>query len=225
VFNHETIDLGYEDLMSVTKSTGRTYTTPPSPHGRKTFPSITTVLGLKSKKGIDAWRKRVGEVEANKILHRASNRGTAVHEITEKYLNNEENYQQGYMPNVVENFLDIKPIFERIGTIYGQELPLYSEHLSVAGRVDCIADFDGVLSIIDFKTSLRPKKREWVETYFMQECFYSIALFERTGMRAHQLVTIIAVDNNPPQLFIEDMDNWVEPLKEAINEFVVQTTK
>ena len=216
MFRHEKVELGYEDLSCVTRSTGRKYTTP----NKKEYPSITTVLSAKSKEAIKAWRARVGEEEANKISQRASIRGTAVHAIIEKYLNNEEDFREGYMPHIIQSFNDVRPHFDqRIGTVYGQEIPLYSDHLGVAGRVDCVAEFDGKLSIIDFKTSLKPKKKEWVESYFQQECFYAIAWEERTGMPITQLVTIIAVDNAAPQVFIEHRDDWVPALRESILQF------
>jgi genome maintenance exonuclease 1 len=124
------------------------------------------------------------------------------------------------MPDIVGSFMDLKPFFDnRIGTIYGQEMALYSDHFEVAGRVDCVAEFDGKMSIIDFKTSLKPKKKEWVESYFMQECFYAIAFEERTKIPVTQLVTIIAVDNSTPELYIEHRDDWVEPLREVIKEY------
>ena len=219
IFKHEKIDLGYDDLTCVTRPEGRKYTTPPGTE-RREYPSITTVLGSVNKASIEAWKLRVGEEVWKKVLFRASQRGTAVHETVERYLNNDENFSLGCMPHIIETFNDMKSIFdERIGTIYGQELPLYSNHLGVAGRVDCIADFDGELSIIDFKTSAKPKKEEWIHNYYMQECFYSAALFERTGMKAHQLVTIMAVDNFPTQVFIERMDDWIEPLQEIIKNY------
>ena len=116
------------------------------------------------------WRKRVGEEEANRISHRASTRGTKVHEIIEKYIDNDENFRDGYTPDVLESFLIMKPILDGfIGTVYAQEAPLYSTHLGVAGRVDCVAEFDGQLSIIDFKTSRKKKKKDWINNYFMQE--------------------------------------------------------
>ena len=111
---------------------------------------------------------------------------------------------------------------ERIGKVYGQELPLYSDHLRVAGRVDCVAEFDGVLSIIDFKTSRKTKRKSWCESYFCQEAAYAIMWEERTGMPITQLVTIIAVDDlnqqGPgSQVFIEKRDNWVPKLRETID--------
>ena len=136
----------------------------------------------------------------NGISHRASTRGTAVHAIIEKYINNEENFKDGYTPDIIGSFLDLKPILDgRIGRVYAQEAPLYSNHLGVAGRVDCVADFDGKLSIIDFKTSMKPKRKDWITNYFMQESAYAIMWEERTGRPITQLVTIISVDNHDPQ--------------------------
>lgn len=213
VFEHVGIDLGYDDLECETKESGRKYSTP---DGIK-YPSITTVLSILSRDAIMAWRRRVGAEEANKISHRASTRGTAVHAIIEKYLNNEEDYREGYMPNIVDNFLTVKQILdERIGKIYAQEVPLYSDYLGVAGRVDCVAEFDGQLSIIDFKTSRRLKTVEQVESYFMQEAFYAVAFEERTKMPITQLVTIISVDEGECQVFVEHRDNWVKPLQDVI---------
>lgn len=212
-FEHLNIEL--KDMVSEDTENGRVYKTPEGIN----LPSITTVLSILSRAGIAAWRKRVGEEEANRISHRASTRGTAVHAIIEKYLNNEENYRDGYTPNIIQSFLDLQPIFDdHIGKIYGQECALYSTHLGVAGRVDCVAEFDGKLSIIDFKTSRKRKVPSMIKNYFMQEAAYAIMWEERTGMPITQLVTIIAVDDNPPQVFIEHRDNWVRPLKETIEQ-------
>lgn len=215
MFKHEPIDLGYQDLDCVTKTTGRKYETPAG----QSYPSITTVLSLQSRDAITAWRKRVGNEEANRISKRASTRGTAVHDMAEKYVNNDPTWNVA-MPNILGNFMDIKPILdERLTLVYGQELPLYSDHLKLAGRVDCVGIFDGKISIIDYKTSSKTKKYEWVKNYFMQEAFYAIAWEERTGMPITQLVTIIAVDNEDPQVFIEHRDNWDQELIRCIKEY------
>lgn len=214
MFEHVQIDL--REINSEDKNGKRIYT---SPEGIN-LPSITTVLSLLSREGIAKWRKKVGEEEANKILFRASTRGTAVHEIVEKYINNEKDFKDGYTPDIISTFSDIRSILDnRIGRIYAQEAPLYSLHLGVAGRVDCIAEFDGRISVIDFKTSRKPKQAKYITNYFMQEAAYSIMWEERTGMPITQLVTIIAVDNNEPQVFIEHRDNWVRPLKETIAKY------
>lgn len=214
MFKHETVEL--TEMESVTTDSGRKYKTPEGVN----YPSITTVLSILSRESIAKWRKRVGEAEANKISTRASGRGTRVHEIIEKYINNQEDYRNGYTPDIIQSFIDIRHILDnRIGTVYAMEAPLYSDHLGVAGRVDCVAEFDGKLSIIDFKTSMKPKRIEWIKNYFMQESAYAIMWEERTGMPIVQLVTIISVDNSEPQVFIEHRDNWVRPLRETIAQY------
>ena len=216
MFEHVKVDLGYGDLDSETKTTGRNYVTPDG----KRYPSVTTVLSILTEDSIREWRARVGEETANKISHRASTRGTAVHAIIEDYINNEPEYAKKYMPNVYDNFLSVKSVLDdRIGKVYAQECALYSEHLGVAGRVDCIADFDGKISIIDFKTAKKPKKAEWITNYFIQESAYAVMWEERTGMPITQLVTIVAVDNEQPQIFIEHRDKWTEQLRDTITEY------
>ncbi len=214
MFKHEPIDLGYEDL-STTNDGGRKYQTP-----KGNYPSITTLLGNLSKKAIMEWRDRVGHEEANKISRQAAGRGTAVHQVCEDYVNNKPDYDKDLMPNILHDFKRIKDILDkRIGIVYGQELPLYSDHLGVAGRVDCVAEFDGKPSIIDYKTSRKTKKKEWIHSYFMQECFYAIAWEERTGIPITQLVTIISVDDAEPQVFIEHRDNWDRELVKVIQQY------
>lgn len=216
MFNHVSIDLGYDDLNAVTTESGRRYAAPDG----KTYPSVTTVLSILSEESIRKWRERVGEEEANKISHRASTRGTAVHAIIEDYINNVENYQQKYLPNILDNFLTVKDILDkRIGDVYAQEAALYSDYLGLAGRVDCVGVFDGKLSIIDFKTAKKAKRRDWITNYFIQESAYAIMFEERTGTPITQLVTIIAVDDDEPQVFIEHRDDWAPKLLETIDEY------
>lgn len=203
-------------MNAVTTEKGRQYRTPEGID----LPSITTVLSILSRESIAKWRARVGHEEANRISHRASSRGTRVHEIVEKYINNEENFKDGYTPDIISSFSDLKPILDsRIGRVYAQEAPLYSNHLGVAGRVDCIAEFDGRLSVIDFKTSMKPKRKDWITNYFMQESAYAIMWEERTNLPITQLVTIISVDNHEPQIFVEHRDTWVRPLRETIAKY------
>lgn len=200
MFNH--VDHGFtlEELEADTTENGRFYTTPSG----QILPSITTVLSVKNKSGLDAWRKRVGEEEANRVMNQAALRGTAVHQLAEDYVNNEKDWKKGAMPANLFTFNTIKPLLDKhLNNVWIQEAPLYSEKLSVAGRVDCIAEWDGVLSIIDYKTSKRPKKREYVESYFIQEAAYAAMFLERTGVPIKQIVTVIAVDDNEPQVYIE----------------------
>ena len=214
MFDHESVEL--TEMNAVTTDTGRKYKTPEGVN----LPSITTVLSILSRESIAKWRARVGAAEANRISHRASTRGTSVHEIIEKYVNNDPNFKDGYTPDIIASFLDVKPILdERLTKVYAQEAPLYSNHLGVAGRVDCVGIFDGKPSIIDYKTSMKPKRKDWIKNYFMQEAAYAIMWEERTGQPIVQLVTVISVDNAPPQVFVEHRDNWVRPLRETIEKY------
>ena len=214
MFDHEIVEL--TEMNAVTTDSGRKYKTPEGVN----LPSITTVLSILSRESIAKWRAKVGHAEANRISHRASTRGTSVHEIIEKYVNNDPNFKDGYTPDIIASFLDVKPILdERLTKVYAQEAPLYSNHLGVAGRVDCVRIFDGKPSIIDYKTSMKPKRKDWIKNYFMQEAAYAIMWEERTGQPIVQLVTVISVDNAPPQVFVEHRDNWVRPLRETIEKY------
>ena len=209
MFTH--IDNAYKfiDLEAEENESGRFYL---SPKGAK-LPSMTTVLKLVNEQSIMEWRKRVGEEKANAIATKASRRGTAVHYMCEDYLNNLENYTEKKMPVDIEFFNKMKPMLDKhVNNIHAQEVPLYSEFLQMAGRVDCIAEWDGKLSIIDFKTSRKLKKKEWISSYFMQCAGYAIMFEEITGTPITQLVIFVGVDDEDPQVFIEHRDNWTEAL-------------
>ena len=170
------------------------------------YPSITTVIGNNAKKqaGLAKWRARVGKDKAAAISTRSATRGTNFHSIVEDYLNkdlNIEEYKESPLPVVM--FEQTKKTLDRISNIYLQEAALYSDNLEVAGRVDCIADFDGVLSIIDFKTSAEPKREAYLYDYFVQETAYACCLQELYGITVKQLVTIVACENGETQVVIK----------------------
>ena len=179
------------------------------------YPSITTVLGELSKAAIQEWRKRVGETEANKISGKASRRGTSLHSVCESYIQNKEEFLNGETPHIVELFKTIEPFLERVDNVHGVELALYSDHFGIAGRTDLIAEFDGKLSVIDYKTSNKIKKKSWCDKYFAQGAFYGIAYEELTSIPVSQVVIIIAVENEQPQLFVEKRDDWTHLIWEA----------
>jgi hypothetical protein len=165
MFNHVNLDHNLQELECETLPTGRTYKTP---DGNK-YPSVTTVLGEQSKAGIIAWRKRIGEEEANKISSQAATRGTAVHTLAENYINNDADWSKGAMPANLFSFNQIKTILDtNMNNVYAQEVPLYSDQLKVAGRVDLIAEWGGQLAIVDFKTSRKPKQEKYIQNYFMR---------------------------------------------------------
>ena len=197
------IHYDWAKLERDTQSDGtRVYKTPSG----KSYPSVTTVTGLQTKKGILEWRRRVGEEEANRVSAKASGRGTRIHTLCENYLlGNDVNP----LISDAEMFGSMKEWLDDIDNIHCLETPLYSDFLQVAGTVDCIAEFQGKLSVIDFKTSSKPKDRDDIHQYFMQTAAYAVAFEERTGIPIGRLVIIMGVDNDFPRLFIEKRDNWI----------------
>lgn len=183
------------------------------------YPSVTTVLGALSEQAIAEWRAKVGEEEARKISTRAANRGTKLHLYTENYLKNENSFFDGVDIFAQELFTSFKPVLEPINNIHCQETKLYSHYLKLAGTVDCIAEYNGRLSIIDFKTAGKPKKHEWIHNYFMQCAAYAIMYEELTGIPVPQLVVLIAVEDELPQVFIEKRNTWARPLIDARKRF------
>ena len=180
----------------------RVYATPNGEY----YPSITTVISSNAKKqaGLAKWRARVGKEKAAAISSRSASRGTKFHSITEDYLNNEldiEKYKDSPLPVVM--FEQTKKTFDRIGNIYLQEAFLYSRHLEVAGRVDLVAEFDGELSIIDFKTSAEPKREAYLYDYFVQETAYACCFQELYSLTVKKLVTIVACENGETQVVIK----------------------
>jgi len=181
-----------------------------TPTGRA-YPSVTTVTGLHSKQGILEWRKRVGEAEANRISSQASKRGTKVHGYCESYLRSELCEPDTFDSEI---FGRIRPYLEKIDNIHALETPLYSDHLEVAGTVDCIAEYEGKLSVIDFKTSSKPKTRDHIHGYFMQTAAYAVAFEELIGIPVGRLVIIMGIDDNPTKIFVEKRDDWIDGFKD-----------
>jgi hypothetical protein len=212
MFKH--LDMKKLTLNRIDAEDGRKYETP---NGKK-YPSITTVLGdTADKSALFAWKKRVGEEKAAAISLAATTRGTAMHQLCEDYLSNEPLSDDHVAGNFM--FLGIRPALDRINNVRMLEASLYSDALKVAGTVDCIAEIDGKLSVIDFKTSKSPKKEEWISDYFMQAAFYCVAYHEIYEELPKQLAILISVQNGTYQEFIvegKDMIYWVERLKTRI---------
>ena len=213
-FKHTPVEYNEETLDQQNRKSGRVYV---DEKGNE-YPSITRVLSILNKDAIMAWRKRVGEEEANRISTKASKRGTKVHGLIEKFIANEE-------WNVDVNLLDLqvmKDVTPAISTslseVFAIEKKMYSEHLGVAGTVDCVGIWNNKRSIIDWKTSRKWKKKEWISGYFMQSAAYAIMWEERTGMPIKNLVICIAGDEGV-QIFEEDRDDWTQPLIDTIAEF------
>lgn len=200
-----------DDLKSQTLSDGKRYYTLPD---GTNLPSVTTVLGVMKKDAIMAWRKRVGDEVANAISKKATSRGTNVHTLCERYLNNDS--LGDIMPDAKEMFNDIKPLLDQINNIHYQEQALWSTKLGLAGRVDCIAEFAGTLSVIDFKTSKKVKSIKDIEDYFWQTSAYALMYEELVGTPIDQVVIIMAVENSKPLLFIQKTEDHIDGLVKAI---------
>jgi ATP-dependent exoDNAse (exonuclease V) beta subunit len=205
-FYHETIEKPPE-LSSETTENGRFYTTPDG----NVYPSVTTVLGrVSDKTRLKEWRDRVGNAEADKILRQAGRRGTAFHDLCEEYLKNNPDYKKGHMPANIASFNHIKPFLDKnVTSIGGLELPLYSDKLRVAGRVDLLCKWRGEWAIADFKTSRRDKGREDIHDYFMQAACYSYMVFERINILPKKIVIIMTLDDTQPKVFEERSKDWL----------------
>ena len=218
MFNHVPVEL---PTISATNKDGvRLYETP---EGNK-YPSITTVLSVRNKKGLMEWRKRVGNEVANHISRTAAARGTKGHHMCEDYLNNMEDDWPDKFKEHKKNFLPwclFKQLRNEalchINDIYAQEAGLYSDKYKVAGRVDCIAKYKGTLSIIDFKTSTKEKNDEWNENYYIQGSAYAEMFGERTGIEISQVVILVVTEDGTVQEFIKDKQEYLNRLSETIN--------
>ena len=206
-------------LKAKTSDVGRFYT---NLETNESYPSITTVLGAQSKQGILEWKKRVGEDVANHISNQAATRGTAVHNMVEDHLNNVnvdevEKYKKQFLPRMMFNVL--KPELTKINNIRLQEAAMYSSDYTVAGRVDCIGEYDGVLSVIDFKTSTKEKSEDWIENYFIQGSAYSQMYKEHFGEEVPQIVILITTEQGTTQVFKKNPHDYLEKLKQYVEEF------
>ena len=215
-FNH--IDIELPKLSRETIDGVRYYSVPDEEELLKLV-SITSVTSHFNKDIFVKWRKRVGDEEADRITKRATKRGTDMHTLVEHYMKNEELPE---VPPISEFLFKIsKANLKRINNIYALEGSLYSKQLGIAGTVDCIAEYDGELAIIDFKTSAKPKPRGWIEHYFVQCMAYGCMLYELTGISVKKLVIIMACENGECVVYEErDKSKYIKLLTEYIGKFV-----
>ncbi len=215
-FNH--VDLKLPSLERETIDGVRYYKIPDGEELLK-FVSITSVTSHKNRQFFADWRKKVGEETADKITKQATSRGTDMHTLVEHLLKNET------LPDVqpLSQFLFkiAKPELNKINNIYALESSLYSKYLGVAGTVDCIAEYNGELAVIDFKTSKKPKPKEWIEHYFVQAVAYACMLYEMTGISVKKLVILMACENGECIVYEEyDKQKYIKLLVQYIREFV-----
>jgi len=210
IFKHNLVE---EVKLETTTIDGKRYYV--LPDGDK-FRSVTTVLGdALDKTALLEWKKKVGEEEAQKITTQAARRGTAVHTLCENYVLNKDNYIENAVPSSVDSFLNIKSVLDfNVDNILGIETPLYSKALKTAGRCDLIAEYNGIPSVIDFKTSRKLKKEEWIESYFLQTTVYSMMFEQLYKIKIPQIVVIISVDHEGPQVFQKNRSDYVNRVLE-----------
>ena len=192
----------FPKLKRIDSDAGRVYETPTG----LAYPSVTSVMSLMKAQQIHEWRARVGAEEANKISSRASRRGTSIHSLCEDYLLG-KNPQPS--PFDHEMFTSMRPLLDRINNIHCLETQLFSHHLQVAGTVDCIAEYEGKLHVIDFKTASKPKQRDWIHDYFMQTSAYAVMFEELTGIPVGRLLIVMGVDDHEPLVFQEKRNDWI----------------
>jgi len=213
MFNH--VEIEVPRLSRKTIDGVRYYDTP---SGKKLV-SITSVISHYNREIFVNWRKRVGNEEANKVTKQSTSRGTDTHTLIEHYLKNEDLPTVQPLSDML--FKIAKGDLKNIDNIHGLETPLYSEFLGIAGTVDCIAEYNNELAIIDFKTSKKPKKREWIEGYFVQCAAYACMLYELTGLTVKKFVIIMTCENGECEVYEEyDKAKYIKLLTKYIREFV-----
>ena len=192
----------------------------------KMYPSITSVTSFYNRDVFINWRKKVGEEKANKITVAATSRGTAYHDVVEHYLNNKDIKDLKILPTTKFLFLQSKDKLDRIDNIHALEKSLYSDYLGLAGRVDCIAEYDGELAVIDFKTATKIKPEKWVQNYFVQETAYACMYYEMTGTPVKKLITIMVAENGECVVYEKrNKGHYIKLLTEYIRKFVNYKTK
>ena len=209
------VEIDYPSLSRETIDGVRYYDTPT---GEKLV-SITSVISHYNREIFRSWRARVGNEEANKITKQATSRGTDMHTLVEYYIRNQK--LPTVQPLSEYLFKMAKPDLDKIDNIHAIEQALFSKELGIAGSVDCIAEYEGELAVIDFKTSKKPKPRKWIDHYFVQCAAYACMLYEMTGIMVKKFVIIMVCENGEVEVYEEhDKRKYINLLSEYIREFV-----
>jgi ATP-dependent exoDNAse (exonuclease V) beta subunit len=216
MFNH--IELNLHDLKRKEIDGVRHYVIPESNDELLHFVSITSVISWINRDKFSKWRKKVGDEVADRTMRKAASRGTDMHTLVEHYLKNEDLPKVQPLSELL--FKIAKKDLNKIGNIHCLEKALYSKRLMVAGTVDCIAEYNGELAIIDFKTSKKPKPRDWIDHYFVQCAAYACMLYELTGIMVKKFVIIMSCENGECIVYEEyDKAKYIELLGEYLRRF------
>ncbi len=217
MFTHSNVE--FDTLTRETIDGVRYYKVPGSEELIK-LPSITSVISHRNREKFREWEEKIGLEEANRIRRKSTSRGTDAHTLIEQYLNNEKEYKE-VQPLSTYLFKQAKPTLDNIDNILCQEQAMYSLQLGIAGSVDCIAEYDDELAIIDFKTSAKAKPRKWIEDYFVQCAAYACMLYEMKGIIVKKFVIIMTCEDGEVKVYEErDKSKYINLLSEYIREFV-----
>ena len=183
----------------------------------KNYPSVTTVLNIRKSEGLKQWRNNVGNEVANWEMRRAANRGKATHTLVEEYLKGETPSERGVLP--LGLFKLLKPYVDQINNVHCLETIMYSHKLTIAGQVDCVAEYNGELSVIDFKTANKAREEGWIDNYFLQTTAYAVIYEEIFKKPIKQIVVLIAAEDGTVACFKKEKKDFIEPLAKAIEDF------
>ena len=181
------------------------------------YPSVTSVLGIRKKEGLVKWRESIGEDVANWEMNRAARRGKSFHKLVEQYLNNETPSIRDVLP--LGLFRLAKPYIDQINNIRLLEKIMVSPKLTIAGQVDCVAEYNGKLSVIDFKSANKERKEDWIENYFLQCTAYSAMYEETFGEKIEQIVVLLAAEDGTMTAYVKDPQDYMEELVLSIETF------
>jgi hypothetical protein len=177
----------------------------------KNYPSVTTVLNIRKSEGLKQWRNNVGNEVANWEMRRAANRGKATHTLVEEYLKGETPSERGVLP--LGLFKLLKPYVDQINNVHCLETIMYSHKLTIAGQVDCVAEYNGELSVIDFKTANKAREEGWIDNYFLQTTAYAVMYEEIFKKPIKQIVVLIAAEDGTVACFKKEKKDFIEPLE------------
>ena len=183
----------------------------------KAYPSVTSVLGIKKKAELQGWREKIGEDVANWEMGRAARRGKATHLLVEEYLKGKTPSERGVLP--LGLFKLLRPYIDQIDNIHLLETIMYSPKLTIAGQVDCVAEYNGKLSVIDFKTANKERQESWIDNYFLQTTAYAQMYEETFGKNIDQIVILLASEDGSVQNFVKEKKDYMSPLMKSIDEF------
>ena len=214
IFSHDLVDVNF-DISSTETPNGRFYVTE-----QGTFPSVTTITSWEKQEFFKIWRKQNPEESK-----RVTARGNRLHSLIECYHKNEDLSKKEIMPNDLDLFVQLKEQIDKIDNIKALETPLFGKEVGLAGRVDCIAEFNGVLSIIDFKGSTRQKRKEDIDNYMMQATAYALLWKEITGQTIDNFVILISCEDGAVQVFQDSPRNYIYSLFTAIKKYKENNVK